>query len=104
MIFKHLKSLKTSPDLPAVMIKDGYPTKISQEKTGLLIEFFRSVYSPKTILDINNFNSANPAHTILDVFRDEIAEILLWLSKSKSRGPNSYPHIVLRKLALHMIK
>ena len=103
MIFKNLENLKTSHNLPSVMIKVGSSTTTSQEKFGLLVKCFYSAYSPQTNVDVQDLNKSSTS-TYLEGFRNEIAEILLYLSKSKSNGPNGSPHIVLQKNASQAIK
>ena len=59
-IFKHLKSLKKSPSLPKLLIKENQQSTKMQEQVNMMNEFFHSVLSPKIPFSIQDVKLRKP--------------------------------------------
>ena len=59
VIFKHLKSLSKSPNLPKVLINGGRSASNIEDKLNLLNDFFHSVYTPNLSFSIEDIISMN---------------------------------------------
>ena len=60
MVFKLLKSLNKSPNLPKILINGGRSASNIEDKVNLINNFFHSVYTPKHSCSIKNINSMKP--------------------------------------------
>ena len=63
VIFKHLNSLKKSPNLPKILINGGRTASNIDDKVNLLKDFFHSVYTSEHSFSIGDINSMNPTLT-----------------------------------------
>ena len=102
VIFKHLKSLNKSPNLPKVLINGGRSASNIEDKVNLLNDFFHSVYTPKHSFSIEDINSMNPTLTNFCISKQKINQIQSELDITKTRGPNGYPPIFYQKTAIPM--
>ena len=97
VIFKHLKCLNKSPNLPKVLINGGRSASNIQDKVNLLNDFFHSVNTPKQSFSIEDINSMNPTLTNFFISKQKINQIQSELDITKTRGPNGYPPIFYQK-------
>ncbi|XP_075262534.1 uncharacterized protein LOC142354154 [Convolutriloba macropyga] len=98
-IFKHLKSLKKSPSLPKLLIKENQQSTKMQEQVNMMNEFFHSGFSPKIPFSIQDVKLRNPEITNFEISKKAIYEILLSLDATKSRGPNGIPPAFFQRTA-----
>ena len=98
-IFKHLNSLKKSPSLPKLLIKENQPSTKKQEQVNMMNEFFHSVFSSKISFSIQDVKLRNPEITNFEISEKAIYEILLFLDATKSRGPNGIPPSFFQRTA-----
>ena len=62
-IFKHLKCLNKSPNLPKIMISCNISSTNLNEQVDMLNEFLQSVFTPKQKFSITKIKSDNPILT-----------------------------------------
>ena len=98
-IFKHFKSLKKSPSLPKLLIKENQQSTKMQEQVNMMNEFFHSVFSPKIPFSIQDVKLINPEITNFEISKKAFYEILLSLDATKSRGPNGIPPAFFQRTA-----
>ena len=96
VIFKHLKSLNKSPNLPKVLINGGRSASNIEDKVNLLSDFFHSVYTPKHSLSIEDINSMNPTLTNF-YMKAKNNRIQSELDITKTRGRTGYPLSSIKK-------
>ena len=75
VIFKHLKGLNKSPNLPKVLINGGRSASNIEDKVNLLNDFFHSVYTHKRCFSIEHINSMNPTLTNICISKQKINQI-----------------------------
>ena len=91
VIFKHLKSLNKSPNLPKVLINGRRSASNNEDKVNLLNDFFHSVYTPKHSFSIEDINSLNQTLKNFCISRQKNNQIQSELDITKNRSPNGYP-------------
>ena len=91
MIFKHLKNLNESSNLPKVLINGGRSASNIEDKVKLLNDFFHSVYLPKHYFSLKDINSMNPTLTKFCISKQKINQIQSELDITKTRSLNGYP-------------
>ena len=91
VIFKHLKRLNKSPNLPKALINVGRSASNIGDKVNLLNNFFLSVYTPRHSFSIEDINSTNPTLTNFCISKQKINRIQPELDITKTRCPNGYP-------------
>ena len=70
-IFKHLKSLKKSPSLPKLLIKENQQSTKMQEQVNMMNEFFHSEFSLKIPFSIQDVKLRNPEITNFEISKKQ---------------------------------
>ena len=88
VIFRHLRSLNKSPNIPKVLIYGAKSVSNIEDKVNLLNNFFHSVYTPKRSFSIEDINSMHPTLTNFCISKQKINRIQSELDITCTRGPN----------------
>ena len=99
LIFKHFKSLKKSEALPKTMIKDDIAVSKAKEKVNFLIEYFHSVFSPKSSFNLSDMKCENTILSNFSISKTYLNQIVTELDITKSRGPDGLPPIFFQRTA-----
>ena len=100
--FKHLKSLNKSACLPKVLMNDAKQSSLRCEQVNMLNQFFRSLFSPKTNFNLKDFKVQKPSHTIFDISKNTIRNIMNDIDATKSGGPNGTPPVFYEKTSKNL--
>ena len=98
VIFKHLKSLRKTVNLPKIFSLEEETADSTQQKVDLLNRYFQSVFSEKT-KDTVADDLPDPTLMNFDVSSKRIGAFLTNLDVSKTRGPDNIPACLLKQWA-----
>ena len=99
LIFKQFKSLKKSETLPKTMIKYDIAVSKAKQKVNFLIEYFHSVFSPKSSFNLSDMKCENTILSNFSISKTYLNQIVTELDITKSRGPDGLPPIFFQRTA-----